>query len=432
LEPLILLKLISFSIFILLSAFFSSSETAFTAINRLKLRSLVEQKVKGSSQLQDILENPKKLLTAILIGNNLANIGASAIATTTILDFLNSFGIDNYATGMAIVTGIMTFIILTFGEITPKTIAIKNPERFALLMTKPFFTILVIFHPIIVFFTYISKGISKLLGISSTEVGEILTTEELKAVVKLGEEDGILEKEEQEMIRSIFEFSDTIVREIMTPRTDAVCIDINTTISDAIQLIQEKGHSRIPVFEEKIDNIVGIIYAKDLLGIPDSGNHTNLKNFLREAIFMPETKNIEELLQQMKKSKFHLAIVIDEYGGMAGLVTLEDIIEEIIGEIRDEYDVNEKPEFTKIANERYLVDASMNMNDLAEKIECEFPKDDDDYDTIGGFILSTLGKLPTKGEIINYNNIKIIVKEISKRRIRKLEIIKIDEAEPDE
>jgi putative hemolysin len=423
LSSLTLFKFFSFIIFILLSAFFSSAETAFTAINRLKLRSLIENNIKGAAQLEVILKNPKKLLTAILIGNNLANIGASALATTVLLDMLHSFNLFNYATNMAIITGIMTFILLTFGEITPKTIAIKKAESFALFVRKPLLIILFIFHPLICFFNFISVVISKLFGISS-EMGEILTADEIKAIIKISEEEGILEKEEQEMIKSIFEFSDTIVREIMTPRTDAVCMEINSTIAEVIQLIINKGHSRIPVFDDKIDNIVGIIYAKDLLGAKDNDNSSNLKTHIREAVFIPETKNIEDLLQQMKKSQFHMAIVIDEHGGMAGLVTLEDIIEEIFGEIQDEYDTPEKPAFRELSSNHFTIDARMNMDDISDKLDFSFPQDEDDYDTIGGFVLSQLGKLPISGEKIQYKNLEIIVKKIRKRRILRLEIIR--------
>ncbi|MCP4049256.1 MAG: HlyC/CorC family transporter [bacterium] len=415
------LKLASFAAFILISAFFSSAETAFTAISRLKLRNLLEQKVKGSKQLHLILQNPKKLITAILIGNNITNVGASALATSMILDFLESIGITNFATSMSIVTGITTFIILTFGEITPKTIAIKKPEKLGLIISKPIYALLVILHPVIIFFTYLSKGISRLLGLSSTEVGKILTAEEIKTIVKIGEEEGILEKEEKEMIHSIFEFSETIVREIMTPRTDTVCIDVKSSVSEAIQLIQDKGHSRIPVFEEKIDNILGIAYAKDLLGVHDKNLPSEISIFMRKAVFIPETANIEDLLHQMKKAKIHIAIVVDEYGGMSGLVTLEDIIEEIVGEIQDEYDKDEKPEFIELKNGHYLVEASININSLGEKLNCSFPEDED-YDTLGGFVLSELGKFPSKNEKIAYKNIDIIVKDIYKRRILQLEI----------
>lgn len=418
-------KLIVFVVFLLLSAFFSSAETAFTAISRLKLRSLVEQKVKGAKQLQRILTQPKKLITAILIGNNLANVGASAMATAVIMDLLNKSGISNFATSMAIITSATTFIILTFGEITPKTLAIKNSEKWAIFISKPIYLILVIFHPLVSFFNIISLGISKMLGISSTDVGKILTAEEIKTIVKVGEEEGILDKEEIEMIHSIFEFSDTIVREIMTPRTDTICIDVNNSVSDAILLIQEKGHSRIPVFSEHIDNIQGLIYAKDLLGVSEHGLSSTLHKFMREAIFIPETKNVEALLHQMKKGKGHIAIVVDEYGGMSGLVTIEDMLEEIVGEIQDEYDPEAKPEFIEVNKNEYLVDAGMSIDDLAEKIDCAFPKEDD-YDTIGGFVLSLLGKFPTKGEQFSFKNLHITVTEISKRRIHKLEIIKTE------
>ncbi|MFC1751917.1 hemolysin family protein [Thermoproteota archaeon] len=423
-----LLKVITFLIFILLSAFFSSAETAFTAINRFKLHTLVEQNVKGAKRLEKILHKPKKLITAVLIGNNLVNIGASAIATAAILDFLKGLGFENYATAMAIVTGIMTLIILTFGEITPKTLAFKNPEKLALFISRPIYYTLIIFNPLIILFTWISKGISVVLGVHSAEVGKILTAEEVKTVVKLAEEEGVLDKDEREMIRSIFEFSETKVREIMTPRTDTVAVDVSSPVTEVIQVIRDSGHSRVPVYEGDIDNIVGIVYAKDLLGVVEPYEKVNLRKFMREAVFIPEMQNIEDLFPQMKKDKNHLAVVVDEYGGMAGLVTMEDILEEIVGEIQDEYDEDDKPEFMELKPGHYRVNARMNISDLEDNISCEFPEEED-YDTIGGFVLRNLGRMPKRNETIEYQDIAIHVTDVSRRRIRTLEIYKIKNSE---
>jgi putative hemolysin len=414
LETVFIIKFIIFLVFILLSAFFSSAETAFTAVNRIKLRSLNEQNVKGAKNLEKILENPRRLITAILIGNNISNIGASAIATTFLMDTFALMGFDNFAANMAIITGIMTVILLTFGEITPKTIAIKDPANYALKITSIIHIFIIIFYPFITLFTFISMGISKLLGIS-TEVSKIITAEEVKAIINVGEEDGILDPEEKHMIEGVFKVSEKIIREVMTPRTDTVCMDITSSINDAIELFSEKGHSRIPVYEDKIDNIQGILYAKDLLTV-ERNSSTSLRKFAREAVFMPETKNIESLLQDMKASKFHIAIVVDEYGGMSGIVTMEDIIEEIVGEIIDEHDIEES-EIKKTGPNTYQIDASINMDDLTEHIDVKFPEDDDDYDTLGGFILSQVGELPKKGTEVVYENATFTILEIRKRRI---------------
>ncbi len=418
-----MVKLIVFFVLVSLSAFFSAAETAFTAINRLRLKGMVHRNVAGSFRLQHILQNPKRLITALLIGNSLTNIAASAIATAAMLEALYAAGIENYALTMSIITGILTFILLVFGEISPKTIAIKNPERFALLMTKPVYFTLIVFSPLIKFFSIIDRIISKLLMVSSSDAEKLLTAEELKAMLKVGASEGVLEKREREMLHSVFDFSEKIVREIMTPRTDAVCIDVNRSIAEVVELVLREGHSRIPVFEEKIDNIIGIIYAKDLLTVKKEDHKGNLRKFMREAVYVPETKNIEDLLHQMKKAKFHLAIIVDEYGGFSGIATMEDIIEEIFGEIWDEYDLESQAEFSELSADRFLVDGGMNIDDLAEKLEVKFPTDED-YDTIGGFVLSHLGKFPKKGERIKYKGLEILIKEVSKRRIIQLEIVR--------
>lgn len=415
-ESILVIKFFIFVLFIMLSAFFSSAETAFTAVNRIKLRSLNEQNVKGAKRLEKVLENPKNLITAILIGNNITNIGASAIATAFLMDTFKLIGFNNFAANMAIITGIMTFILLIFGEITPKTIAIKQPAQYALKITPAIHVVLWIFLPFIKLFSFFSLIISKGLGINS-EVSKIITAEEVKAIINLGEEEGILDPEEKHMIEGVFKVSEKVIREVMTPRTDAICIESTTGINEAILIIQENGHSRIPVYEDKIDNIQGILYAKDLLNV-DKNNNQTIKPFIRKAVFVPETKNIEALLQEMKNEKFHMAIVVDEHGGMSGIVTMEDIIEEIVGEIIDEHDIEES-EIKPLTDNAYEVDASINIDDLSKYLNFPFPEEDD-YDTLGGFILSLVGEFPKKGSLVEYKNITFEILEIKKRRIKSI------------
>ena len=418
------IKLFSFIIFLLLSAFFSSAETAFTAISPIKLRSLIDSKKKGALLLERLLKTPRKLIITILIGNNIANVAASALATTVILNQLLKYNLFHFAYGMALVTGIMTFILLTFGEITPKTIAIKQPEKLALFMARPLYLLMVLLHPMVTFFLFLSKFLSKMLGIPETVSSALLTQDELKAAVSMSKEEGLIEKQEHEMITSIIDFSDTVVREVMTPRPDAVCIDVSGDIRDVIDLIVSKGHSRIPVYEETLDNIIGVVYAKDLLRIQKTeGQAVPIKRFLREVAFIPETKSIESLLHQMKVSKFHIAIVVDEYGGFSGLITLEDIIEEIFGEIQDEYDDDENPLLVTLGPQHYLVDARIHIEELAEKLNVNLPENEDDYDTFGGFVLSLIGHFPKKNDQVSYDNLHITVKETRKRRILKCEVL---------
>lgn len=408
----------------MLSGLFSSTETAFTAINRIRLKGQFEKdKPKQTEHVERLLDQPSKLITAILIGNNLCNVACSALATTIIIDIFRQFHVTNLAIIMPIITLIVTILLLIFGEITPKTLALKQPERFAVFSSKfisPFF---ILFYPVILVFDAFNKIINKVLRSESQFANKSLNIDELKLMLDISHDDGIIESEKNKMLTSIFEFSDTIVREVMTPRTDAICISDKESVQQAIHLIITEGHSRVPVYEDKMDNIVGIIYAKDLLNVPTTDGSPNVRKFMREAVFIPEYKPVEDLLQQMKRSKFHMAIVVDEYGGMSGIVTLEDIVEEILGEIQDEYDQDEQNECIIIDDHTYDVDAKINIKDLEDILGVEFP-DDEDYDTLGGLILSLNGSIPSKNEIISYKNLSILVKEIKKRRILRLEITK--------
>ena len=351
----------------------------------------------------------------------MANVATTAYATKLFLDFLNQFAWTSLAFSMSIITVLITVILLVFGEITPKTIALKNADQLVISFSKPIKLFLTIMAPIIYIFDTLSSLIRKIFKMDSDPRDQLVSIEELKALFEIGHEEGTIEKEKNEMIRNIFDFSDTIVREIMTPRTDAVCLNSENTVKDAISLITSKGHSRIPIYADKMDNIIGVAYAKDLLAIPPQKQDENIKEHQRSAIFIPETKNISDLLEQMQKSRFHLAIAVDEYGGMAGLVTLEDIIEEIIGEIEDEYDSASDTLLIKVGPDSFLVDAQINMEDLMDELQTPFEQSDD-YDTLGGFILSHLGRLPKKGEYFESNNLKMTVQEIRNHRIKKVKI----------
>ena len=415
-----LVNIIIFFSCIAISAFFSAAETAYTAVNKAKLKHALKDKDKKWALLQHIYTDPKKLITSILIGNNISNVAASAIATSTLLAFLTTFQISG-SVAIAIITFIVTTIILIFGEITPKVIALKNPETVSILFSKPIQVVLIFFSPIIFTLDFVTSGFKKILNIEASVSEKNVVLEEMRMILDMGREEGLVEDEKSEMLENIFELSDTVVREIMTPRTDTTCININKSIDEAIALFTEKGFSRIPVYEERVDNVLGILYAKDLLEHHLKGKTDTIKDMLRSAVFIPESKPTETALQQMKRAKIHMAIVVDEYGGMSGIVTLEDIIEEIIGEIQDEYDSGDESYIKKLNNNHFLVDAKIAMKDLSDTIKCEFPETDE-YDTLGGFVLSQLGKFPTKEEHLHYEDIRFIVKEIKKRRIISLEI----------
>jgi putative hemolysin len=418
-------KILGFLFFLALSGFFSSSETAFTAINRIRLKGQFEKdKPKQTETVERLIEKPSQLITAILIGNNFCNVACSVLGTTIIIDLFSNLLIQNSAFLMPIITTvIITILLLLFGEITPKTLALKSPERLAVISSKFISPLIIALYPIIIIFDLFNQLINRLLGTNDPLSTQSLSLDELKLMLDISHDDGVIEDEKNKMLTSIFEFSDTIVREVMTPRTDTICISDKETIQNAIQLIVTEGHSRIPVYDEKMDNIIGIIYAKDLLTVSKESMNTNVRKFMRNAVFIPEFQPVEKLLQQMKRSKSHMAIVVDEHGGMSGLVTLEDIIEEILGEIQDEYDQDEKKECVEIRPNVFDVDAKINIKDLEDIIDIPFP-DDDDFDTLGGLVLSLKGSFPSKNEIIPFNTIDILVKEIKKRRIIRLEITK--------
>ena len=412
----------AFILFVLLSGFFSSSETAIMSVSRIRLRHLVETGQKGAVRLHNLLENPRRVLTCILIGNNIANVAASALATAFALEVLSYFGVTNRATSLLIITVIMTVIILIFGEITPKSMVVKAPEWWALRYARPIGWFFWLFYPVVVFFQWITVMVARLFGMSIDEAGKFLTEDDIKTVVTMGSEEGVLPVEKGSMIHGVLDFSETVVREIMTPRLDVVCMEVSCSVQDVVELIGQKGHSRIPVYEDKLDNLIGMIYAKDLLMIGHDNWDRDLRSYCREAVFIPESKPIQDLFKQMQTESFHIAIVMDEYGGFSGIVTMEDIIEEIIGDIEDEYDAVSIPDVQEIKPHCYRIHAGINIEDLSEAIGVAIPEHED-YDTFGGFVLSQFGKFPKQGESFVFERLTIIVKEIRKRRIIALEVV---------
>ena len=408
-------------VLIMLSAFFSLSETAITAIGKFRTKQLLQKKARGAKFLSKLKDNPSKLLGTVLVANNIVNIGASALVTSIVIRYLESIGFGGEAVSVGIATGVMTFLILIFGEISPKTIAIKKAEKLAL-FAAPYIDVLgTIIRPLTQLFTFLSYPIIKLFGGEIPEKGPFLSREEIKLILSLSEREGAIEEEERAMISSIFEFTTTAARQVMTPRPDMQCLEVNDSIDKAIKLIIEGGHSRIPVYEGNIDNIVGVVYAKELLNVTQKPDGGKLKDYMRPVLFVPETKKIDELLHQMQAARTHLAIIVDEYGVTAGLVTLEDIIEEIVGEIYDEFEKEEKI-FEKIADNTWIVDARQSIGSVNKHLGINLPEGE--YDTISGFIIGLLGKVPAVGNSVTYDNIIISVERILRRRITRVRIEK--------
>lgn len=407
----ILLEIIMLIALLFLSALFSSAETAFTHIDLLKVKYLVSTGNKRAKTLEKLKNDPERTLTTILIGNNLVNISASSIATSLAIDFFGSKGI-----GVAV--GVMTFLILVFGEITPKSYAIRKAESLALFVAPLFDFLSKIFYPINIAF----NGISNLFLGKNVKNTPTFTEDEIKTLIDVGEEEGTIAEDEKEMITSIFEFGDTRIKEVMIPRVDIVCAEAEETLKEVLNKAIKAGCSRLPVYKDTVDNIVGILYVKDLLKYLKDGNfNVSADKIKREAYFIPETKRADDLLREMQKKRVHMAIVISEYGGVMGLVTLEDLLEEIVGEIFDEYDVAED-EIVRIDENTVIVDARLAIDELNEKMSLKLPNES--FDTLAGFMMEYLDKVPEEGEEVEYENDKFIIEKMDEKKISKVRIIK--------
>ena len=413
-EDMPLFRWILLVIFLVFSAIFSGSETALTSLSKIKVKNLQEKLGEKGEILSLWLKHPDRLLTTILIGNNFVNIAASAIATSIAI----SYG-HNWAVAAA--TGVMTFIILVFGEIVPKTFARSNSEKIApkAIRFLNFFSILL--APIVKFLIWISGGIITIFGGKSKASRHVLDFQDIKLLISVGEKEGIIEEEKKEMIEGIFESGITKVTEIMIPRIDMFTIEIDTPVSEALKLISEKGYSRVPVYKESMDNVIGVLYAKDLLkiGSEEEIKKMRLKDLIRVPFFVPESKRLDDLLREFKKEKTHIGVVVDEYGGTAGLVTIEDVLEEIVGEIEDEFDRGEVL-WRKLGSNSFILDAKIEIDKANEELGLRIPEDD--FETLGGFVIEFLGKLPEKGKTFTYQNKKIEIVDADERRVKKVKI----------
>jgi len=401
-------------VLLILSGFFSMSETALMSLSKIRIRHMVDEEVKGSKLVQKLLKDPNKLLGAILIGNNIVNIGASALATTITARL---FG--GSESSVAIATVAMTILILIFGEITPKSIAKQNSEKVSLVVSKPINLLVIVLKPLVAVFSFISSFFIKILGGSSKTVEPFITQEELKTMVGVSEEEGVLEDVEKEMIFNVFEFADMQVKDVMVQRVDIIALDTETTYEEVVQEIKEEQFSRIPVYNETIDNIIGILSVKDLIMAENVRDGFDIKDYVREPFYTFEFKKITAVFSEMKKTRNPMAVVLDEYGGTVGIVTLEDIIEEIMGEIEDEYD-DESSMIQVIKEDEYIVDGSAKLDDISELIGVSM--ESDELDSVGGLIIEELGRIPENQEEVIINNIRFVVEELDKNRIKKVRI----------
>lgn len=416
-------ELFAIGLCIVLSSIFSGSETTLTSLSELKIRHMIEENPKAKP-LTLWLENPNKVLNTILIGNNIVNILASVLAT----DFTAKYAGDS---NIAVVTGIMTIMILFFGEITPKTYAKHNAEKYAITVIKVLKVPYIIFYPFSYGINRLVRLIIILSGGNADRTKHKITEDELEFYISESGKEGMLEDSKTQMLQNIFEISDIYVKEIMVPRTDMVAIDINSKPDDYLDRILASEFSRIPVYDDSVDKIVGILYVKDLLKfVKEDGVHFDLKKVIRKPFFVPETKKIDTMMGEFQKSRNHMAVVIDEYGGVAGIVTLEDILEEIVGEIWDEYDTEEH-EVTQVSDDSYIVDVRMDVDDFCEKFDIEKIHEMEEYDTVGGLIFDIAGKIPEVGEVYEFSGYKFKILNKHERRLDKVELTRLHR-EPDE
>lgn len=406
-------QLIAIIILLCLSAFFSSSETALTTVNQIRMRTLADNGDKRAARVLRVTGNPGKMLSAILIGNNIVNLSASSISTSLAIHLFGN-------TGAGIATGILTFLILIFGEVTPKTMATIKADSMSLTAAAPIGFLMKILTPVIFIINKLSLGLMFLLHVNIKDAQKKMTEEELRTIVDVSQENGVIEHEERDMIHNLFDFGDAEAKEIMVPRIDMTFVQADATYQEVLDIFRQDMFTRLPVYEDSTDNIIGIINMKDFL-LQNDTPEFSVRNLLREPYFTYEHKNTADLFLEMRKSSISLAIVLDEYGVTAGLITLEDLLEEIVGEIRDEYDADEEDDITRISDREFYVLGSANLNDVSEALSLHFTSDD--YDTIGGYCLGLLDHLPEKNEIIlTDNNILIRIDRMEKNRIERIYI----------
>ena len=408
-----IVQFIILAILIFLSAFFSSSETALVTVNKIRMKTLSDNGDKRAKRVLKVTSDSGKMLSAILIGNNIVNLSASSIATTLAVDLLGNVG-------AGIATGVLTFLILIFGEVSPKTMATLKADRMALKIAGIIEFFMLIFTPFIFIINKLATGFLFLLGVDPNTSANVMTEEELRTIVDVSQESGVIEDEERDMIHNVFDFGDSEAKEVMIPRIDMTFVHADATYEELITVFRECKFTRIPVYEDTTDHVIGIINMKDLL-LMENTKDFSIRSLLREPYFTYEHKNISDLFIEMRKSSISLAIVLDEYGVTAGLVTLEDLLEEIVGEIRDEYDMDEEDAIIRLNDREFEVLGATNLDDVSDELGVNFTSDD--YDTIGGYCLELLDHLPQRNEIMfTEDGVLLKITEVDKNRIERIYI----------
>lgn len=414
-------QLVSILVLVFLSAFFSSSETALVTVNKIRMKNLAENGDKRAAKVLKVTSDSGKMLSAILIGNNIVNIGASSIATMLAVDIFGDIG-------SGIATGVLTLVILIFGEVSPKTMATIKADSFSLAIAGIIDVLMFVLTPVIFIINTFASGVLRLLRINPYDADKAMTEDEIRTIVDESQESGVIEDEEREMIHNVFDFGDSLAKEVMVPRIDMTFVHVEASYKELIEIYREYKYTRLPVYEESTDYIIGIINMKDVILIEDTNNFS-IRDIIREPYFTYEHKNTSDLFIEMRQASIPLAIVLDEYGVTAGLVTLEDLLEEIVGEIRDEYDSDEEDAIKQLSEYEYMILGSTNLDDVNDALDLEF--ESDDYDTIGGYCLQLLDHLPEENETVSTEDgVVITIKEVDKNRIERI-YIRIPEQESD-
>lgn len=426
-----IVQAIIFAVCLMISACFSGSETALTSMSKLRVKRLFSEDDPTYKRLESWLQEPNRYLATILVGNNFVNVLASVVAADLCQRLVSRLpGVDQgLALGSAIAVGVTTMLLLIFGEIVPKTFCKEHAVAISQRVIGPLDLMWTIMKPVIIIFVVISNAFIRLMGGSKIKEVPLLTEDDVRALIEMGEKEGVLEQEEREMIHSIIDFGDTQVKEIMTPRVDMQAFPVDLDLESARKEAVAFGHSRIPVYEDELDHIVGVLYVKDLLKIMNGDGPQSLRELIRPPLFAPKTKKVSELLDAFKIEKIHMAIVVDEYGLTAGLVTIEDVLEEIVGDIQDEYD-QELPEYEIRKDGTIIADAKIDLDILADVLKVEFPEED--VETLGGFISTLMGRVPEVGEETEFQFLRFIVMDSDERRIKRVQIVRIDDEAPSE
>ena len=408
----VVIRLVLVVVCLVLSAFFSSSETALTTVNLIRIRNLADNGDKAAAWVLKARRDQSKMLGAILIGNNVVNLSASSMLTVLVTDVFGS-----QAVGAA--TGVLTLLVLLFGEITPKTIATLEAEKNALRFARVICLLMTILTPVIFVVNLLSGGVLRLLGVDPNKPTDSITEDELRTIVEVGHEKGVIESEEKEMINNVFDLGDSVARDIMVPRIDMSFVDVEASYEELMEIFRRDHYTRLPVYEDNTDNVIGIINMKDLILLEDRAAFS-VRDYLRQPLFTFESKKLSELMIEMRKTSNNIVIVLDEYGATAGLITLEDILEEIVGDIRDEFDADEEDELKEISKGEYLADGSMNLDDINDRLGLELVSED--FDSLGGFLIDRLEHLPAEGEEVDTEEVRLVVEKVNKNRIDKVHI----------